>query len=658
MKALSSAYVHHRILVGILTSTSSAWLIAQQPPQPPAPFKSAVDVVRVEASVLDKDRRPVRGLRAEDFIIIENGKERPVVAFAPVDLPDGPSAEAQAEGWMRDAPRDVVSNSGADAGRLVVIAFDWSIRLYDQALARRIALAAVDRLGPGDEATVLFTRPNATAGKPQGFTGDRARLRAAISQSFGAALTDPHPDRNKRIIDPDGYESGECYCGLCTLESLTQLGKVLRSVSQRPKVVLFIGTYVRTFEAAKPVPIPPAIPGRIEPSFATQPGNECPGRLRDARRAFERSMGEANITIHVFDPVGLDTEFSTPLGPERMRERFDSLPVIADMTGGRTVMNTEAPDAHVASILDESGAYYVLGFTPDPASKGNLTRRIDVRMRSRDLKVKTRNAYYPAEQPLASKAREPLTRAISDVLPARDLPMEMSAVPMIAGKRLAAVLVGRIGAGAARPTAMLTAALTARAEPVVSRRLALPPAADRTIGLGGLGLVSALALEPGSYEIRVATEVPGRAGSVHTFVDIPDFRQLRLSMSGVLLHVTPEEPVASRDEIDDVLPFVPTARRTFTGSETVSAFVQVSQGTSRRDALQLVSLRLRIVDTTGTTVRDQTGALPPAEFATNRTANVRLTLPLRELPSGQYLLCLEATFGGRRAERMVRLDVG
>src|SRR4029453_6301962 len=152
-------------------------------------FRSSVDVVRVEASVLDKDRRPVRGLTAADFTVRENRQERPIVVFAPVELPPAPTSMASAGGWLRDAPRDVVSNEGTDAGRLIVIAFDWSIRFYDQALARRIALAAVNRLGPADEATVLFTKPNTAAGKPQGFTADHARLRAAINQPFGVALT-------------------------------------------------------------------------------------------------------------------------------------------------------------------------------------------------------------------------------------------------------------------------------------------------------------------------------------------------------------------------------------------------------------------------------------------------------------------------------------
>jgi VWFA-related protein len=645
------------IVASVLISAGGAWLLAQQQtPQPPATFKSAVDVVRVEATVLDKDRRPVRGLQANDFIVRENGQERPVVAFAPVDLPGIPAAEAKAGGWVRDAPRDVVSNAGTDAGRLIVIAFDWSIRFYDQGLARRIAMKAVDSLGPGDEAAVLFTKPNVAAGKPQGFTSDHARLRAAINQPFAAALTDPHPDRSKIIIDPENYQSGECYCGVCTLDTLTQLGKTLRTVSQRPKVVLFIGTYVRHFEAMKPTPPPQSIPGRITPSFSSLPGTECPTRLRDSRQAFERAMGEANVTVHVLDPVGIDTEPSTPLGPGRMRERLDTLPIMADLTGGRTVMNTEAPDAQVASILEESSGYYVLGFTPASSGKADA-RRIEVRMRSRDLTVKARNLYYPGDQILAAKPQEVLTRAVSDVLPARDLPLEMSAVPMIAGTRLAAVLVGRLAAGAARPTDMLTAAFTPRAAPVTSRRIAIKPAANEASPSTALGLVSALALEPGSYEIRVAAEAPRGAGSVHTFVDIPDFRQIPLSMSGVLLHVAPEEPVASRDEIDSVLPFVPTARRAFATTDTVSAFVQVSQGTTRRETLQPVSLLLRILDAQETVVRTQTGALTAAEFATNRTANARFSLPLRDLKPGQYLLSLEATAGERRAGRALRLEL-
>lgn len=57
------------------------------------------------------------------------------------------------------------------------------------------------------------------------------------------------------------------------------------------------------------------------------------------------------------------------------------------------------------------------------------------------------------------------------------------------------------------------------------------------------------------------------------------------------------------------------------------------------------------------TGRNQSGALTPAEFASNRTATARLTRPLRELSPGEYLLTLKATLGERRAERSVRFEV-
>ena len=56
------------------------------PPQPPT-FRTGVDVVQIDVSVLDKARRPVRGLSAADFTVLEDGKPRPIVAFSAIELP-------------------------------------------------------------------------------------------------------------------------------------------------------------------------------------------------------------------------------------------------------------------------------------------------------------------------------------------------------------------------------------------------------------------------------------------------------------------------------------------------------------------------------------------------------------------------------------------
>src|SRR6478672_5405585 len=140
-----------------------ATLVAQLPVTPQPTFRSGVDVVQVDVSVLDKERRPVRGLSENDFTILEDGKPRPVVAFVPVNL-SAPSQEPPSAPWVRDAPADVTTNSVRPEGRLVVIMFDWSIRFLDQVLARRIATAAVDQLPPGALASVVFTNAFGHAG--------------------------------------------------------------------------------------------------------------------------------------------------------------------------------------------------------------------------------------------------------------------------------------------------------------------------------------------------------------------------------------------------------------------------------------------------------------------------------------------------------------
>ena len=64
------------VTAGCLTAVFTLSLTAQQPQpgQKPPVFRSTVDLVHLDVSVLDKDRRPVRGLTAADFTISEDDK--------------------------------------------------------------------------------------------------------------------------------------------------------------------------------------------------------------------------------------------------------------------------------------------------------------------------------------------------------------------------------------------------------------------------------------------------------------------------------------------------------------------------------------------------------------------------------------------------------
>ncbi len=153
-----------------------------QPPQNPT-FRSGADVVRIDVSVLDKNRVPVQGLTAADFIVREEGKPRPVVAVGEVVLPPAPAPPASVrtgqEDWTSEIAPDIGTNQ-MDQARLFVIVLDDALVLHDPRIAesaKEIARAVVGRLTPLDRAAVVFTSNAAAA---QGFTSDRQRLLAAI----------------------------------------------------------------------------------------------------------------------------------------------------------------------------------------------------------------------------------------------------------------------------------------------------------------------------------------------------------------------------------------------------------------------------------------------------------------------------------------------
>src|SRR5579862_7790756 len=162
---------------------------AQQTPHPQ--FRAGVDLVQVDVTVLDKNHRPVRGLTAADFTIIEDGKPQTIAAFSPVDVPDPPPVPIVAGKpvtWMRDVSSDVQSNDVA-SGRIVVLLIDDALIPNDPRIvanAKKITKEIVGRLGPGDRMSVIFTEGSRQA---QDFTSDRARLQAAVEKMHpGRAL--------------------------------------------------------------------------------------------------------------------------------------------------------------------------------------------------------------------------------------------------------------------------------------------------------------------------------------------------------------------------------------------------------------------------------------------------------------------------------------
>jgi hypothetical protein len=116
---------------------------AEQQPAPAQlpPFRVGVDALQLDVSVLDRNRRPVRGLTAADFTVLEDGKPSRIVAFSAVESAGSAGATGSAPAAPIDTvPADVIDNELTDVGRTA------PVRVWRAAVVRLTRLPAAVRI--------------------------------------------------------------------------------------------------------------------------------------------------------------------------------------------------------------------------------------------------------------------------------------------------------------------------------------------------------------------------------------------------------------------------------------------------------------------------------------------------------------------------------
>ena len=84
----ASIFPDRRVRAGVaLAMVLSAALVAAQTGAPPAVYRAGTDLVVLQVSVSDAQRRHVSGLRAENFTVFDEGVPQPLSVFATSDAP-------------------------------------------------------------------------------------------------------------------------------------------------------------------------------------------------------------------------------------------------------------------------------------------------------------------------------------------------------------------------------------------------------------------------------------------------------------------------------------------------------------------------------------------------------------------------------------------
>ncbi len=646
-------------LAGSARWQANARLDAQSAPQSLPTFRSGVDIVQLDVVVLDKNRRPVADLTAKDFTILEDGKPRPLAAFAPVTLPEWPASDPGAPAsaaWTREASSDVSTNQRPGDGRVVVIVMDRTIPMEQPTVAaRKIAHAIVNALGPNDVAAVVRTGLFNSEGFQQGFTADRRRLRRAIDAPF-IGMTNPPEMTQGGLVRGDWNPAVDCD-PRCELEQLTNYVRALERETRRQKTMFLIANRLQIND----------ISGQNEGMLAVYRG-----RLFDA-------LSRSNVTVNVLDPVGFQTlaktadafptvgnpGFAQRIGPDVSRQ--EELKVLPTYTGGQTVLNTNTPEAAIPRLFDETRSYYLLAYQSVDTKREGTKHSIRVKVNRPDTIVRSRSGFVPMPVPPGRGGFEPAApaeQATDDAFPKADIPLGLGLVPVFDSDGSASVSATlslpipstapslQLPDGMAERYELAVRALTDRAVGVSTVRQVIEiPDSVRVGGLTVFEHGARLRLGPGHYEIRVGVSSAGngRTGSVYGYVDVPDTKEDGLMLSGVALYAP--DPRVPGLTVDGAAR--PTLQRVFTPSDAVTASLQVRRGPKHPS----VALTMRVRDGRDRTVSESSIALGASQFSDAGVVAVSEPLPLSGLAPGDYLLTVEAQDAGGKQARDIRFAI-
>lgn len=656
--------------------------VIQTPPpvidQPPPPqFRASIELVRLDVSVLDKKRRPVRGLSPTDFTVLENGVEQAIAAFTPVELPDA-APDPTGAPWLKTVASDVGGNADMQQRRLLILAIDDATIENDvKAIksVKEIAHSVVKRLGPTDLMSVVFTRDNRGS---QDFTSDRARLDRAIdsftigSRGMGGGPGSP------------GAQMDELWF-LYSVGMMDRAVDFLADVPDRRKAIIYVGQGLPFSLETAATPINANIDrARNLDSAGDLATQQMQMRVRDQMTdVFERA-NRANVNVYTVDPCGLRVAGSTPPPSGNARNNItpspppcqpgleiDYLVQMAAATGGRPIVNTNDFGPGLDAAFAENASYYLLGYQSTDQARDGKFRKLEVRVNRPDLEVRTRTGYdAPREESLTRPKPQvsPLGKAMSGVVPRGDFPMQITAAPFaIAEKGMppstVAIVVGfkqPIRESLERTVENVDLQITAYDSDGRSYGTSRSRA-DVAIRAGATGsaeyeVFGRINLKPGRYQLRVAAFLASfdTAGSVYFDVDVPDFSAQPLSMSGLLVSAMPSPVYAPKDGLKTIVPVIPTTRRVFAPTYKVSAFMRLYQGGKTK--LADVAAHFTIRDTEDKVLVDKPLAVSAGNLV-GHGADLQFDVPVADLPSGHYLLTVEAGSGATAVRRDSRFQI-
>jgi VWFA-related protein len=580
------------LLIAICLASFPSARQAQQPAPPKPQDPSSQDVVRINTQlvqldvvVTDKKGRHVEDLREADFELLVDGKKQSLTHFTHITLPNA-------------VPREIAKKKAPDAEAAPA---SMPTRQIEASEVRRTIAFVVDDLGLGFASTervretmrkyvaeqmqegdlVAILRTGGGLGMLESFTSDKRLLFSAIERlQWNPLSRDMNPgfDDSSAELTEDQSEQQAMAAMLESFRTTTFTTGTLGAIA-------FVVQSLRTLPGRKSVIL-------LSDGFKliNQDDDTQTNQILQAMQNLVEMANRSSVVVYAMDAKGLQpfTPGADVGGRPSAQSYTDALndaqaalegPVfLAKQTGGFVVTNTNDLNIGVQEAIYDQQSYYLLGFDPDDEKFDQKFHRFQVKSLRPGLSVRTRSGFlgYTEEE----MRKEPATRgeqllaALQSPLGKRDLDLRMT--PYFFNSAKGGPLVRTLfhvdpaklkfkdGDNGRKQLHLELAAFafdeTGAAADASVHRINLDFDAEqyRKVMTNGLGYTRDFKLKkPGAYQFRAVLRdgESGVTGTASQFMRVPDLRQKRLAISGLVLS-TPREAGAGGDSVLPASPYV------------------------------------------------------------------------------------------------------